>query len=1207
MPEFVDEYDEPFDEGFQISNASTLVYDEDSWATKLRLKLEHALGICIASAYVDMRGVEMLKKVLDSVPPDSTREIRLLLDERFHENELAREAIINNLYDLPNVQIRLADTSGKFHAKCYIFNQGAYTSCLVGSLNLTGAALTRNVEYALFSDDSTDVQQCQGFFNRYWNSARQAPKTLRKDYPEMRFRLGQMVISKETGDVGCIREIQADSGHERFLYQVFFDASSKAWMNEDELEGYPIYDIPLLPSDGLASAVFEEDAFQDFLSTYLFNRYGLPALEGYYSSYTSRIEKVWYQRIPLLKILASPRPRLLIADEVGLGKTIEAGLIIKELIGRMAGVRKILVLCPNNLTEKWQAEMGTRFGLYFDVCTGKEAVAVLKSLSRERGAKTYTCIIPYSSLNRKELIKIASKIRAPLDIVVCDEAHHLRNANNTQKIVRNLVYNNRCMLMLTATPINLSNKDLHTLLGILDPQKYRAIDQDGWNSLIVPNVYISRLYATIADCFEKESDEKVSFSEEVREKNSALQDRILRSALYGPAFPEDHPLVEVSNNIERHFQEGNNPMDIVEARTIAERILESNVLSQSITRTLKKDVLEDFTVRNVRTIKVKLIHEEEKERFNTYLKRIREFAKGNPQKRLAAHTLLRQASSCLPAMPALEEASKPGFENKYDASSLSTKTLKLNEPSISQAIPDSKYDALKQVILEAKAEEEDYKVLIFCVFLNTIAYLKTRLNFDFGEGSVALVTGEVVEIEDRYQHIREFLEDGKPNILICSEIASEGIDLQECHILVNYDLPWNPTVVEQRIGRIDRFGQKAEVINIFNIVVDGTVEEIIYSRLDKRLEDARNTLGPVAEILGKMEKELPDEFLKTNFSDDERKAYEKQIDTNLRYARREQEKIEQETLRLTSMRDAYRKEIISDPGQGVDHFEKIGRYLLETNTDLLESSEVDGRHFFSLRERHRDQLIRELGKYLIARNNDKAYRHLKRVLQQEKLPVVFTQEEAVRRPEAEFLTVDHPLAQFLMLRNRRHQGADQVANIRTTNTEVPQGLYLVVEYVCEIQIGSRVYDYQFHTSAFKISRASCSRIEDTDLKGRLFDFEHWEPGRLLDVDSEVLGGVERQSREEAQAYYSDKYEGIKARLIDDIENQKNAYSELQLNEERQLIGRIEATVDPNETKRLELELIKLRDQVDEKIADLPNTKDILLAPSLLLFAAIERE
>jgi superfamily II DNA/RNA helicase len=184
--------------------------------------------------------------------------------------------------------------------------------------------------------------------------------------------------------------------------------------------------------------------------------------------------------------------------------------------------------------------------------------------------------------------------------------------------------------------------------------------------------------------------------------------------------------------------------------------------------------------------------------------------------------------------------------------------------------PDSKFEVLAQALQNRFYNEPGVKIIVFSFFKKTLSYLRRRL---VAQGFNPLLIHGDVPIEDRQQIIDTFREDHERQILLSSEVGSEGVDLQFCRIIVNYDLPWNPMKVEQRIGRIDRLGQKADKITILNLSVADTIEEKILERLYNRIGIFQRSLGDLEQILGDVTEKLHTELLShrlTRQQEDER-------------------------------------------------------------------------------------------------------------------------------------------------------------------------------------------------------------------------------------------------------------------------------------------------------------------------------------------------
>jgi hypothetical protein len=212
---------------------------------------------------------------------------------------------------------------------------------------------------------------------------------------------------------------------------------------------------------------------------------------------------------------------------------------------------------------------------------------------------------------------------------------------------------------------------------------------------------------------------------------------------------------------------------------------------------------------------------------------------------------------------------------------------------------DSKYRALLQFLMSELAKNPAEKFVIFAFFRGTLSYLSRRLAADRIGGS--LLMGNIGTAKDEV--VREFLATGGPTVLLSSEVGSEGIDLQACRFVINYDLPWNPMRVEQRIGRIDRLGQLAERISIVSLCVSNTIEDRILLRLYKRINVFRESIGDLEEILGETTEKLIADFLNPALTDEERDLRAKASELAVYNTQMEQRKLEDEAINVAWFSD----------------------------------------------------------------------------------------------------------------------------------------------------------------------------------------------------------------------------------------------------------------------------------------------------------------
>ena len=583
-----------------------------------------------------------------------------------------------------------------------------------------------------------------------------------------------------------------------------------------------------------------------------------------------------HQYRPLLTLLDSPVNGLLIADEVGLGKTIEAGLIWTELRARY-DLRRLVIVCPAMLREKWRNELANRFGIDASICSAAELVSELSSGARFSGDGKAWIVSYQSSLPpgewRPEADKRPERINArwklaellhqhaeeePLvDLVVFDEAHYMRNDSTTSWRLGNLLRGAAdYQLMLSATPINLRNQDLFNILKLLDPDHF-ASERD-FQALIDANQPL------------------IAARDTALNHRSSAADIIqrIREATNEPSLRHSRQLDAILKHPPTDEQLGNK----ASRAAIADSLERVNLLSHVVTRTRKKDVQERRIQREVRREAVAM-NKHEQQLYDSVTEVTRRYAE---QKGINDGFLLaspqRQVTSC-PAAVA-EAWAKGGsasdelvedLEDEVidqltssdgdDTSGRLRRTLQAIIPRVVDVEAlrnsDSKFQRLIDVCEGFFADHPREKIVIFTTFRATATYLTDRLN-ERGVSTLRLWGGQT---ETKQEVIDRFQESPELRVLVSTEVASEGVDLQFCRVLVNYDLPWNPTRIEQRIGRIDRLGQEADLIQVWNLFFAGTIDDRIVSRLLERLGIFEAALGEAEAVVGEEMRKLESDLL----------------------------------------------------------------------------------------------------------------------------------------------------------------------------------------------------------------------------------------------------------------------------------------------------------------------------------------------------------
>jgi len=610
-----------------------------------------------------------------------------------------------------------------------------------------------------------------------------------------------------------------------------------------------------------------------------------------------------YQFKPVLTFLESPSRGLLIADEVGLGKTIEAGLIWTELRARY-DCRRLLVVCPKVLTEKWRDELWKRFGVDAHIMGARELLAELK-LPRSRifDGKGIICSMQSIRLPsdqkreqdpsspRSQLAQFLYAQSEPIiDLVVIDEAHHMRNSGSqSARLGRALRDVSENVLLLSATPINLKSEDLFNLLGVVDQDLFR--DQEFFDQVLQANEPLVRAREQILD-------ENVPASR-IREYLIESRD-------------SEHGVLANNAQLKKLIETLKSTQSvstIADRVKLANKIERVNFLCNAVSRTRRREVTELRVTRKPHRICVKP-NMAEQEFYSDVTASIKDYAQ---QRGISDGFLLanpqRQVSSCMYAAAKswrdrvypdiLDEDVEDGIDLADEMPPLINHLASTVLPSVSLSNlrdEDSKFDAFYGTVQTYWTEHPDSKIVVFSYFLATLDYLAERLE-EKGIASQILVGGAK---ESKQDAIDRFRDTPETKMLLSSEVVSEGVDLQFCRTLINYDLPWNPMKIEQRIGRLDRIGQKSKEINISNLFHANTIDERIYDRLFERLKVFERALGGMEAMLGEKIRELTDVLI--CHPEDEQKRIE-QTRRAIENMRHQEEQLENQASSLLAHSD----------------------------------------------------------------------------------------------------------------------------------------------------------------------------------------------------------------------------------------------------------------------------------------------------------------
>ena len=567
--------------------------------------------------------------------------------------------------------------------------------------------------------------------------------------------------------------------------------------------------------------------------------------------HTSLVDPLPHQITAVYEAMLPRQPlRFLLADDPGAGKTIMAGLLMKELIVR-GDLRRCLVVCPGSLAEQWQDELRDRFQLSFEILTG---AGVRTAASGNWFAEHDLVIARLDKLARDE--NLQALLAAPdcrFDLVVCDEAHkmsahffrgevHYTKRYRLGQLLSGIA---RHFLLMTATPHNGKEEDFQLFLALLDPDRFEGRFRDG-----VHHVDTSDLMRRMVKEALLKFDGAPLFPE-----------RIAHSVPYRLSAAETRLYEAVTQYVREEFNRAdalhNNRAGAVGfALTILQRRLASS--PEAIHQSLRR----------------------RRERLQERLRETRDAALFATIPTLQLDALedldeVPEAEVDAAETAVLDAATAASTVAELQAEIATLETLQALAAELRQSGEDAKWQELAGLLatvfarpaaqvaeqrpryhgsgfIPPPAPSPRQKLVVFTEHRDTLRYLQRRTATLLGnEDAVAVIHGGMGR-EERRAAQDVFLHDPQVRVLLATDAAGEGINLQRAHLMVNYDLPWNPNRLEQRFGRIHRIGQ-TEVCHLWNLVAADTREGDVYRTLLDKLEQARFSLGgQVFDVLGKL-------------------------------------------------------------------------------------------------------------------------------------------------------------------------------------------------------------------------------------------------------------------------------------------------------------------------------------------------------------------
>ena len=566
----------------------------------------------------------------------------------------------------------------------------------------------------------------------------------------------------------------------------------------------------------------------------------------------SRMVPEPYQLLAVKKVMESLRQRFLIADDVGLGKTIEAGLILQELTARQRGSR-ILIVTPASLQDQWKKEIQRHFlrTLYIYNSRKMEGIKELVDenlnpwLAKNSIITSIDWVKPQyegtggSRRNTNPIFDQLMKVEKRWDLVIIDEAHYVSTTANRADFAKEIQEKCDSLLLLTATPHSGNSEHFFNLLNLLDPFMFAEpedLDRPDARER-VDKVMIRRGKETIFELNEagelvkkfrdrEPHAREITFSPAERK----LYDDVSEYTGAGWAQLNRRRKISVSErNIGRFL------LTLVQKRMVSSIAALRETLGRRIESIVETRAINRIDGRDAKEIKQlfknydrgELMEDEDRELVERYIETRR------IQESQAERTN--------------EVKSLRDFLSRADA--------------LIKSGTDSKLEWLTKFLQQLFANDPNEKVIVFTEYRDTLNYLRSSLESKWflGPNGIVLIHGGMPLGEDENEvgsklYAERRFNDPDTRVLLATDAASEGLNLQKyCHILINYELPWNPNRLEQRIGRIHRYGQR-RTAQIYNLMIAGSKEAEIFKRLQDKIEVIRKQLGNMAEVLGVLER-----------------------------------------------------------------------------------------------------------------------------------------------------------------------------------------------------------------------------------------------------------------------------------------------------------------------------------------------------------------
>lgn len=554
--------------------------------------------------------------------------------------------------------------------------------------------------------------------------------------------------------------------------------------------------------------------------------------DPYLAVYASEVDPLPHQITAVYQEMLPRQPlRYVLADDPGAGKTIMTGLYISELLIR-GDLKRCLIVCPGSLAEQWQDELYQKFHLRFEILTNDRYES---AASGNVFSEINFAIARLDKLARNDDLQEKLKAGGEWDLIVCDEAHKMsasywgNEIHYTKRHLLGQLLSQLCrhFLLLTATPHNGKESDFQLFMSLIDPDRFEGVPRDGRRVIDISDV-MRRLVKEELLTFEGKKLFPERFAHTVRYRLSPLE-----SELYE----------EVTNYVREEFNRADRVTNerrttVGFALTVLQRRLASSpeAIYQSLKR--RRERLEtQLSEKQIGSTFHRIDWDFNDDEYDAddYSASEQEENETQITDQATAATTIEELQAEIQSLLRLENLAQ----------------------RVRASGEDKKWEQLSRLLQDEKAMRTPSgayeKLIIFTEHRDTLNYLRERITTLIGDPQALVVIHGGLHRDARREVEANFKQNPDVRILVATDAAGEGINLQRAHLMINYDLPWNPNRLEQRFGRIHRIGQ-TEVCHLWNLVASDTREGMVFERLLEKLEQARLSLGgKVFDVLGRID------------------------------------------------------------------------------------------------------------------------------------------------------------------------------------------------------------------------------------------------------------------------------------------------------------------------------------------------------------------